>query len=321
MHGRDVAARIRRARHALGGHEGTRDHVVDSARARAPAGCRARSDRPHRVGHRRQGHRAARRRHVGEDKRPRGPAAARDGHAVRHRDDQHGGARHRLGAERAGARPARGRERAVDRRARPRRRAVEGGRRPRRILQSRRVGLSRARRQGARRLARGAGAGLLRRPAQLRAGRLHPAGPVDLGHGPRRRSARQAFRHPRHHRHRQVLHDGADPARDPAEEPGRPHGAARSAQRVRDRLRRMGRGHQPAQHAAALLAPHLRGADRGADRQSAGAQGRGRDAAGPDPDGQEPLRRRPRQLAAGPAPRPPTSSTPSTRRSPIASRT
>ena len=94
------------------------------------------------------------------------------------------------------------------------------------------------------------------------------------------------------------------------------------AQRVRARLRRMGRGHQPAQHAAALLAAHLRGADRGADRQSAGAQGRGRDPAGPDPDGQGALRRRPRQRArGGPAPGRATSSTPSTRRSPIASRT
>ena len=56
--------------------------------------------------------------------------------------------------------------------------------------------------------------------------------PIDLGHHPRRRAARQALRHPRHHRHRQVVHDGADPALDPAEEPGRAHRAARPAQRV-----------------------------------------------------------------------------------------
>ena len=150
---------------------------------------------------------------------------------------------------------------------------------------------------------RGAGAGLLRRPPQYRPRRLPPAGPDDLGQRPRRRSARQAFCNRGNDGHRQVLHHRADPARHPAEAPGRPHGAARSAQRVCARLRRMGRGHQPAQHAAALLAPHLRGADRGADRQSAGAQGRSGDAAGPDSHGQGALRRRPRQHARGrPAP-------------------
>ena len=78
--------------------------------------------------------------------------------------------------ERPGSGAARGRERAVDRRARSRRRALEAGGRASDVLQPRSFGLPGARRPGARRLARGAGAGLLRRPAQLGAGRLHPPG-------------------------------------------------------------------------------------------------------------------------------------------------
>ena len=280
-----------------------------SAQARLgdPSRCAERSDRPHRFGHRLQGHRHARgrARRRGQS-HARAQTAPRDGHAVRHRHDQYGGACHRLGAERAGSGTARGRERAVDRRTRPGRRALEGCRRSRRVLQSRRVGLSRSRRPRAHRLPRGAGACLLRRQEKLRAGGLHPAGPIDLRHGFRRRSAGQALCHPGHDGHRQILHDGIDPARDPAEESGRAHGAARSAQRVCDRLRRMGRGDQPAQHAAALLAAQLRRADRGADQQSAGAQGRGGDPARVDPDGQEPLRLGPRQLRSRACAAPPT---------------
>ena len=43
-----------------------------------------------------------------------------------------------------------------------------------------------------------------------------------------------------------------------------------------DRLPRMGRGHQPAQHATAVLAPQLRGDRRGADRRSERARPRSR---------------------------------------------
>ena len=79
----------------------------------------------------------------------------------------------------------------------------------------------------------GARAGVLRRRERsVRVGCISP-GPLYPRHGPRRRPARQAFRHPRHHRHRQVLHDGADPALDPREESGRAHRPARSAQRIR----------------------------------------------------------------------------------------
>ena len=51
----------------------------------------------------------------------------------------------------------------------------------------------------------------------LGARRLHPPGQLDPGHGPRRRPARQALRHSRHHRHRQVVHHRADPALHPRE--------------------------------------------------------------------------------------------------------
>ena len=64
-----------------------------------------------------------------------------------------------------------------------------------------------------------AGAGLLRRHAAIGSRRQHPPGQFDPGDDPRRRAARQALRHPRHDRHRQVLHDGADPARHPRKEP------------------------------------------------------------------------------------------------------
>ena len=294
-----------------------------SAVAPQPGGPAGPVDRPHRLGHRRQGHRAARRRPGGRDKRPRAAAERPEMGTLFAIETANtvvlaivSALSVPVPAQREGESELWIAElglvgelwKAADGRAASFNRGVSV--------------VPVAGRPGARRLARGAGAGLLRRPAQLRARRLHPAGPVDLGQRPRRRSARQAFCHRGNHRHRQVLHHGADPARDPAEAPGRPHGAARSAQRVRARLRRMGRGHQPAQHAAALLAPHLRGADRGADRQSAGAQGRSGDAAGPDPDGQGALRRRPRQHARGrPAARAPTSSTRWTRRSPTASRT
>ena len=115
---------------------------------------------------------------------------------------------------------------------------------------------------------------------------------------------------------------GAHPALDPDEEPGRARRADRSAQRVRHRVRRMGRGdrHRNLQLPYWLL--DVRGDGRGPDRQPAGAQGRGRDPAGADPDrqgrygtGRASARAR-RHCGAAPAPK-----SPSTRRCPTASPT
>ena len=86
-------------------------------------------------------------------------------------------------------------------------------------LQPRRDRLPRARRPRPRRLQARARACVLRRRAAIGARRHHPPGQLDPADGPRRRPARQAFRHPRHNRHGQVVHDGADPARHRREEP------------------------------------------------------------------------------------------------------
>jgi hypothetical protein len=89
-------------------------------------------------------------------------------------------------------------------------------------------------------------------------------------------------------------HHPLDLALHSAAQSGRPRALARSPQRIRQLVRGVGRGHQSSQHAAALLALDLRGTDRGADRQSAGAQGGDRDPAGVDPARQVPLRKRSR---------------------------
>ena len=178
-----------------------------------------------------------------DDTRQRAPQrTARHGHAARDRHRNTVAPRHRFRFERSRAGPARGRERALDRRARPCRRAVE--RRPTSGRAFNRgvsvyPALGDRVRVAIRRSSRAPSAAT----GAIGARRLHPPGSLHPRHGPRRRSARQAFRHSRHHRHRQVVHHGADPALDPAEEPGRAHGAARPAQRIRDRVRRMGRGH------------------------------------------------------------------------------
>ena len=131
----------------------------------------------------------------------------------------------------------------------------------------------------------------------LRAHRLHPPGQHHPRHGARRRAARKAPRHPRHHGHRQVLHHRAHLARDPRQEPGGAHRSARSPQRVRDRLQRMGGGHLAPQHAASVLALELRGDRRGSDLGQL-TQGRDRDPAGADPHRQGALQRRARTRSA-----------------------
>ena len=228
---------------------------------------------PHRLGDRLQGHRAARQ----PKGRPRTPCReARHGHADGHRHRQHRRAGHRLGPERAGPGAPRRRYGNLDRRARPRRRALARQDRPSDHLRPRRHHLSLARRSRTRCLQGRARRRLLRRAEPLGARRLHPPGQHHPGDGPRRRAARQAPRHPRHHRHRQVVHHGAHPALDSGAQSGGAYRAARSAQRVRHCLQRLGRGHQPAQHAAPVLAPQLRGGGRGADRRPVAARPRSR---------------------------------------------
>jgi hypothetical protein len=59
--------------------------------------------------------------------------------------------------------------------------------------------------------------------------RAHCAGTGDPRHDQDRRDAGQAFRHSRHHGHRQVLHRGADPSPHPGKEPAGARAATRRA--------------------------------------------------------------------------------------------
>ena len=149
---------------------------------------------------------------------------------------------------------------------------------------------------------------------------MYSPGRIDSRHGSRRRPARQALRHSRHHRHRQVLHDGADPSFDTAEASCRAHRSARSAQRICDGLPRVGRGDQSAQHAPAVLASDVRG-DRRGPRGGREPQGRDRDPAGTDPACEIALQQRSQYAVGGRPPRRRRSriATRSIRLSPIAS--
>ena len=120
MHGSTRHARHQPRSQALDDRRGVQSHVADAARAPAAPERAGRIDRSHRLRDGLQGHRLARRR-PGQRRqvRPRLSPAPRDGHPLRHRHQQHGRARHRLGAQRAGPDAARRRGRAVDRRARP----------------------------------------------------------------------------------------------------------------------------------------------------------------------------------------------------------